>query len=148
MKYLFEKISNLRQTCRSLNEVSGTFSMPNLIAKTITKIKNATRYSVYGLKAAFHNEFAFRIEVLGSVIALPLAFFLGNTALEQAFLISTLFLVFIAELINSAIESTLNRIDLNWNPLIKKAKDMGSAAVFMAIMNVLIVWTIFIISRL
>jgi diacylglycerol kinase (ATP) len=120
--------------------------MPNLIVKTIMKIKDATRYSIYGLKTAFRNEFAFRLEILAAVIALPVAFFLGNTALERAFLISTLFLVFIAELLNSAIESTLNRIDLNWNPLTKKAKDMGSAAVFMTIINAIVVWTIFIIS--
>ncbi|MBI2785219.1 MAG: diacylglycerol kinase [Legionella longbeachae] len=121
--------------------------MRQYLVKPILKIKNATYYSLSGLKAAFQDEFAFRLEVLIFIFALPAAFFLGNTPIERALLISTLFLIFIAELLNSAIENTLNRIDRNWNPLIKKAKDQGSAAVMIAIINALIVWSFIIIPH-
>ncbi|HHF7366853.1 TPA: diacylglycerol kinase [Legionella bozemanae] len=121
--------------------------MPKFIVKTILKLKEATRYSLYGLKAAFQDEFAFRLELMAGIIALPLTFFIGKTYVERALLISTLFIVLIAELLNSAIETTLNRISRDWNPLTKKAKDLGSAAVFITIINALVVWTMMIISR-
>lgn len=121
--------------------------MLKLIIKAFKKIKEATHYSVYGLKAAFQDEFAFRLELLAGIIALPVAFFIGKTYFERALLISTLLIVLVAELLNSAIETTLNRIDHTWNPLTKKAKDLGSAAVFITIINALAVWIMLIISR-
>ncbi|KTD71266.1 diacylglycerol kinase [Legionella tucsonensis] len=122
--------------------------MPKLIVKAVLKLKEATRYSFYGLKAAFQDEFAFRLELLAGIIALPLAFFIGTTHVERALLISTLFIVLIAELLNSAIETTLNRMSRDWNPLTKKAKDLGSAAVFITIINALVVWIMIIISHI
>ncbi|ARB93223.1 diacylglycerol kinase [Legionella longbeachae] len=121
--------------------------MIKFIIKAISKIQEATAYSLCGLKAAFQNEFAFRLELLAATIALPCAFFLGSTAIERALLIGTLFIILIAELLNSAIETTLNRIDLAWNPLTKRAKDMGSAAILIAIINAIIIWTIIIFSH-
>jgi diacylglycerol kinase (ATP) len=82
------------------------------------------------------------------ILALPVAFFLGKTPVERALLIGTLFLVLIAELLNSAIETTLNRIDLAWNPLTKQAKDMSSAAILLSIINAIIIWGIIIFSHL
>ncbi|PWY57598.1 diacylglycerol kinase [Legionella qingyii] len=122
--------------------------MPKFIVKAILKFKEASRYSFYGLKAAFQDEFAFRLELLVGMIALPVAIFLGKTYLERALLISTLLLVIVAELLNSAVETTLNRIARSWNPLTKKAKDLGSAAVFVTIINALVVWIMIIISRI
>lgn len=114
--------------------------MRKIIIKTILKINSATSYSLAGLKTAFLEEFAFRLELLAFIIALPAAIVLGKTALERALLISTLLLVLIVELLNSAVENTLNRIDSSWHPLTKKAKDLGSAAVMLAITNALVVW--------
>ncbi|WP_454785586.1 diacylglycerol kinase [Legionella sp. WA2024007413] len=121
--------------------------MAKFTVKAIRKLKEASGYSYYGLKAAFQDEFAFRLEILAGIIALPVAIFIGKTSIERALLISTLLLVIIAELLNSAIEATLDRIDSSWNPLTKKAKDLGSAAVFVTIINALVVWIIIIISH-
>lgn len=110
------------------------------LKKTIHQIKNATRYSCAGLRCAFKEEFAFKLEVLFGFIALPLAFFIGHSSLERCLLISSFFLILIVELVNSAIETTLNRMDPSWHPLTKKAKDLGSAAVMLSIANALIVW--------
>ncbi|MGL5741808.1 MAG: diacylglycerol kinase [Legionella sp.] len=115
--------------------------------KVILKIRDASYHSLHGLQAAFQDEFAFRLELLVGVIALPAACFLGNTPVEKALLISTLLLVFFAELLNSAIEITLNRVAIDWHPLTKKAKDISSASVFIAIINALVVWMIIIIPH-
>lgn len=122
--------------------------MIKFIIKAMLKIQEATGYSLCGLKAAFKNEFAFRLELMAVAIALPLAFVLGNTAIERALLIGSLFIILIAELLNSAIETTLNRIDHAWNPLTKQAKDMGSAAILIAIINAIIIWAIIVFSHL
>lgn len=116
--------------------------MQQFLSKAIFQVKNAFRYSLEGLKAAFHKEFAFYLEMIIFAIAFPSAFFLGHNSVERALLISTLFLVLVVELLNSALEATLNRISRSWNPLTKYAKDVGSAAVMLTIINVLIVWII------
>jgi diacylglycerol kinase (ATP) len=121
--------------------------MKKLIIKIAVKLKKATYYSIEGLNAAFKEEFAFRLELIAGLIALPVAIFLGNSAIERVLLIAPLFLIFIVELLNSAIENALNRIDSNWHPLCKKSKDMGSAAVMLSILNALVVWLIIIASH-
>jgi diacylglycerol kinase (ATP) len=121
--------------------------MKKLIVKIAVKLKDATYYSLQGLKAAFKGEFAFRLEVIVGVIALPFAILLGQSALERILLIASLFLILIVELLNSAIENTINRIDTDWHPLSKKSKDMGSAAVLLAIINALMVWLIIMSSH-
>ena len=121
--------------------------MMKFLTKVVLQIKNATCYSKDGLIAAFQEEFAFRLETFTGIIAIPAAFFIGNTAVERIALISSILLIAIVELLNSAIEVTLNQIDLNWSALIKKAKDMGSAAVMLAIINALIVWTLIIATH-
>lgn len=93
-----------------------------------------------GLAAAWRHEVPFRMEVLACVVLVPLAFFAGNTALERALLIASLLLVLIVELVNSALESTLDRISLEDHPLIKRAKDVASAAVGLALLNAAVVW--------
>lgn len=121
--------------------------MFKLITKIIVKLKNSFLYSIDGLKAVFEAEMAFRMEVCAGIIAIPLALFLGKSALERMALISSILLVFIIELLNSAIETTLNKVDLNWDPLIKKAKDMGSAAVLITLINALVVWGLTLFSH-
>ena len=110
----------------------------------IQLLKNATINSIAGLRAAILNEFAFRLEVFITAFVVPLAFVVGHTAAEKAMLIASWMLVLIIELINSAIEATVDRISLDIHELSGKAKDMGSAAVFLASINVVIVWLLII----
>ena len=121
--------------------------MLRFFVRALLHIKKAFFYSTDGLNAAFKDEFAFRIEALCSIVALPAAFLIGHSALERIALISSFLLVPIIELINSAVETTLNRIDLEWHPLTKKAKDIGSAAVMLAIINGLFVWILLILPH-
>jgi diacylglycerol kinase (ATP) len=119
--------------------------MLKFLTKTIRQFKNATLYSCAGLGCAFKEEFAFKLEVLSGFIALPLALFIGQSAIERCLLSTSFLLILIVELVNSAIETTLNRMDHSWHPLTKKAKDLGSAAVMLSIANALIVWVMILI---
>ena len=105
-----------------------------------TRIIKAFGYSLAGFKAAWLNEAAFRQEVLLCIALLPIAVWLGDDNLERALLIGCLFLVLIAELLNSAIEAVADRISEERHPLIQYAKDFGSAAVFMALCYTALVW--------
>lgn len=107
---------------------------------------NATRYSLAGLVAAARHEVAFRIELAMIAVLVPLAVWLGTTAMERALLIASLLSVLIAELLNSALEATLDRISPEEHPLVKRAKDMGSAAVMLALLNAAVVWTFLLLA--
>ena len=100
----------------------------------------ATRIALEGLAAAWRHEAAFRLEIIACVFLVPLSFFLGKTAVERALLVGSLLLVLIAELLNSALEATLDRISLEEHALVKRAKDVSSAAVGLALLNAAIVW--------
>jgi diacylglycerol kinase (ATP) len=106
----------------------------------LVRVWSAFFYSVDGFKAAFQHEDAFRQELLLTIIGIPLAFVLEPSAVGRALMIAVLFLVLIVELINSAIEAAVDRISLEHHLLIKRAKDMGSAAVMIALVNVAVVW--------
>lgn len=106
----------------------------------LSRILWATRYSWLGIKAAWKNEAAFRQELILMLIMLPAALWLGQTAVERLILIASCFLVVIVELINSAIEAVVDRIGSELHPLSGQAKDMGSAAVFFALLLVGICW--------
>ncbi|CAH0530758.1 diacylglycerol kinase [Vibrio parahaemolyticus] len=106
---------------------------------------DATGYSLQGLKAAWINEAAFRQELLLSVILSISAFFLPVTTLERVLMIGSLFLVLIVELINSAVEAVVDRVSDEWHVLSGRAKDIGSAAVFVALLLVLFVWASFLL---
>jgi diacylglycerol kinase (ATP) len=106
----------------------------------------ALRLSLRGLGAAWRHEVAFRLEVLGGVVLVPVGFFLGQTAVERALLIGSLLLVLLVELVNSALEATLDRISLEDHPLIGRAKDIGSAAVFLALLNAAAVWLLILLA--
>ncbi len=106
----------------------------------LRRLLNAFAYSCSGIKEAYRNEDAFRQEVLLAAILLPLAFWLTSDAIERALLIGSVLLLLIVELVNSAIEAVVDRISLENHPLSKRAKDIGSAAVFICILNLLAVW--------
>jgi len=112
----------------------------------LQRILNATGYSWAGLSAAFRHEDAFRQEVFLLVLLVPLAFYLGDNGIERALMIASLLLVLIVELLNSAIEAAVDRVSLELHPLIKRAKDMGSAAVMISLLNVAVVWLMVILG--
>lgn len=106
----------------------------------LTRVWNAFFYSLAGLMAAYRNEDAFRQEIWLALILIPLSLWLPASAIGHAMMIGAVLLVLIVELINSAIEATVDRISLDRHRLAKRAKDIGSAAVMVAILNVAMVW--------
>lgn len=97
-------------------------------------------YSIAGLKAAYRHEDAFRQEVLLAALLIPLALFLPASGLGKALMITSVLLVLIVELLNSAVEATVDRVSLEHHRLAKRAKDIGSAAVMMSLANVAVIW--------
>ena len=112
----------------------------------LRRILNAAGYSWAGLGAAFRHEDAFRQEVFLALLLIPLALFLGDTGIERALMIGAILLVLIVELLNSALEAAVDRISLEHHLLIKRAKDMGSAAVMIALVNVVGVWALVLLG--
>ena len=106
----------------------------------LTRVWNAFHYSMAGLAAAYRNEDAFRQEVWLAAVLVPLALFLPVGVLGKALMIASVLLVIVVELVNSALEAAVDRISLDHHHLAKRAKDIGSAAVFVALVNVLVVW--------
>lgn len=106
----------------------------------LKRILNATGYSLAGFAAAFKGEAAFRQLVLINVILIPLSFFCDVTRGERALLIAVCLLALIVELLNSAIEAVVDRVSLERHPLSKDAKDMGSAAQFVALTIITVTW--------
>lgn len=98
------------------------------------------RYSLDGLKAAYQHEDAFRQEVFLSLLLIPFALALPISGMGKALMVASVLLVLIVELLNSAIEATVDRISLENHNLAKRAKDIGSAAVLLCLCNVVIVW--------
>lgn len=103
----------------------------------------AAQYSLKGLKAAL-RETAFQHELLLAAIMLPLAFLLGKTNVETALLAGSVLMVLVVELLNSAIEAVVDRVGREYHELAGRAKDMGSAAVFCAMIICLLIWGIII----
>ena len=112
----------------------------------LRRVRNAFFYSMAGFSAAYKNEDAFRQEVLLALILVPLAFFLPVSGIGRAIMIGSILLVLMVELLNSAIEATVDRISIEHHALAKQAKDIGSAAVFVALANVAIVWTLVLLG--
>jgi diacylglycerol kinase (ATP) len=112
----------------------------------LRRMLNATRYSLAGIGAALRHEPAFRELVALCVLAVPAAFWLGETGLERALMIASVMLALIVELVNAAVEATVDRISLENHRLAKRAKDIGSAAVMLALLNAAIVWLLIILS--
>lgn len=110
----------------------------------IKYLLGAFKNSIDGLKAVIKTEIAVRLELLLCVIFIPLAFWVGGTAVERILLICSVLLILIIELVNSAIETTVDRISKDHHELSGRAKDIGSAAVLIAIINALVVWGLII----
>ena len=106
----------------------------------VRRVLNALRYSMDGLRAAYTGEDAFRQEILLAAVLIPLALWLPVSGLGKALMIASVLLVLAVELINSAIEAVVDRISLDRHALSKRAKDLGSAAVLLALVNVAAVW--------
>ncbi|EME0094999.1 diacylglycerol kinase [Vibrio parahaemolyticus] len=106
---------------------------------------DATGYSIKGLKAAWSHEAAFRQELVLTLVLSISAFFLPVTTLERVLMISSLLLILIVELINSAVEAVVDRVSDDWHELSGRAKDIGSAAVFVALFLALFVWASFLL---
>jgi diacylglycerol kinase (ATP) len=104
------------------------------------RLVSATRNSFAGLVEAVRCEDAFRQELILAAIFLPLAFWVGTSGLERALLIASVLLVLIVELLNSAIEATVDRISFENHRLAKRAKDIGSAAVMLSLACAALVW--------
>jgi diacylglycerol kinase (ATP) len=113
----------------------------------ITRILRAMAASANGLVGAFREEAAFRQELALAVIVIPLGLWLGHSGVERALLISPMLLILIVELLNSAIEATVDRIGLERHVLAGLAKDIGSAAVFMSFVLLVAVWLLVLLGR-
>lgn len=111
----------------------------------LVRIWNAFWYSIDGLKAAYVNEDAFRQEILLSAVLVPLALWLDVGRIDKVLMIASVLLVLIVELLNSAIEATVDRVSLENHRLAKRAKDIGSAAVLVALVDVALVWALVLI---
>ncbi len=120
--------------------MSGLQESPHKGKTGLKRVWNALFYSLEGFKAAWRHEDAFRQETLLAAALIPLAFLLAEAPLARALMIASVLLVLIVELVNSAIEATVDRISLENHQLAKRAKDIGSAAVLIALINVLVVW--------
>lgn len=112
----------------------------------IEHLISATRYSFQGLCYAWASEAAFRYEIYVLAVALPTAWFLDEGAVERALLIGSVSLVVVVELINSAIETSVDRVGKEPNELSGYAKDLASAAVFVAIVLAAVVWLILLLA--
>ena len=106
----------------------------------LDRVVRATGYSLEGLRAAYRHESAFRQEFWLAMVLLPLALWVGRSWVETALLAGSVLLVLIVELLNSAIESAIDRISLDTHDLSKRAKDIGSAAVFLALLLCAGIW--------
>ena len=113
----------------------------------LTRIIKAAGYSLQGFRAAWRHESAFRQETLLTVALLPLAVWLGQGAVQIALLVGSLFLVVIVELLNSGIETVVDRIGDQPHELSGRAKDLGSAAVFLTLLLMVVVWALIAVQR-
>ncbi len=111
------------------------------------RVLKATAWSLQGLRAAWLHESSFRLEVYLFVVLAPLGWWLGRDGVERALLIGSMLLVLAAELLNSAIEAVIERYGPEHHELAGRAKDMGSAAVFVLMMNVLLCWGLILAPR-
>lgn len=121
-------------------------SVPARSFSWVTRLIKAFGYSLDGLTAAWRNEWAFRVEVVVFALMLPIGAWLGRTGVERALLLGSLFLVLVAELVNSAIEAVVDRIGPERHDLSKRAKDLGSAAVLVSLANAAAIWGVILLD--
>lgn len=120
---------------------------PQKARKGLNRVWHALGYSMAGLRAGW-GEVAFRQEAIASVILLPAAFWLGSNWVEVVLLAGTVILIMIVELLNTGIETAIDRIGPEWHDLSKRAKDMGSAAVLLSLLLCALTWCLAIFQKL
>ena len=113
----------------------------------LRRVLSATRNSIAGLREALRHEDAFRQELILAAFLIPAALWVGTTAVQRALLIGSVLLVLIVELLNSAVEATVDRISFENHRLAKRAKDIGSAAVMLTLLNAALIWGLIVIER-
>ena len=119
---------------------------PQKARSGLNRIWHATGYSIAGLRAGW-NEKAFRQEALAAFVLVPLSFWLGHGGVEVALLAGSVVIVMIVELLNTGIETAIDRIGPEWHDLSKRAKDMGSAAVLLSLLLCIGIWSAAILQR-
>ena len=112
------------------------------------RMLKAAKWSIQGLVAAWLHESSFRLEVYLFVVLAPLGWWLGQTPVERVLLVGSLLMVLSIELLNSAVEAVIERYGAEFHELAGRAKDMGSAAVFVLMLNVLLTWGAILLPRL
>ena len=112
----------------------------------LKRLVNAFGYSMDGFKAAYQHEDAFRQEVWLSLVMIPLAFYLEAETLHRILMVGSVLLVMIVELLNSAVEAVVDRVSIERHALAKRAKDIGSAAVLLALINLAVVWGLILLG--
>ena len=114
-------------------------SNPQKARTGLSRLWHAAGYSIAGLRAGWY-ETAFRQECIAAAVLLPIAFWLGNTWVETALLAGSVVMVMVVELLNTAVETAIDRIGPEWHDLSKRAKDMGSAAVLLSVLVCVGIW--------
>jgi diacylglycerol kinase (ATP) len=122
--------------------------MANATNTGFRRLVNATLFSIAGLRAAWRNEAAFRQECALAAVLTPAAFWVGQTAVERSLLIGTCWLVLVVELLNSAVEAVVDRVGTDHHKLSGRAKDLGSAAVFVSLALTALVWGLILWEQL
>jgi len=114
----------------------------------LTRIVRAFGYSLQGFRDCYRHEAAFRQEVLAAIALIPLALWLGDNGVERALLVGSWLLVMVVELLNSAIETTVDRFGPEHHKLSGRAKDIGSASVLASISLAVVVWALVLLPKL
>lgn len=130
-----------------MNHATNQTANPQKARKGLNRVWHATGYSIAGLRAGW-GEPAFRQEAIASLLLVPLAFWLGQTWVETALLVASVVFVMVVELLNTAVETAIDRIGPEWHDLSKRAKDMGSAAVLLSLLLCAGVWAAALLHRL
>lgn len=136
----------LKQSSHHAADIHPETVNPQKARKGLSRVWYAFGYSLAGLKAGWY-EAAFRQEAIASVILLPAAFWLGNSWVETVLLAGTVVLIMIVELLNTSVETAIDRIGPEWHDLSKRAKDMGSAAVLLSLLLCAGTWTLAVYQR-
>jgi diacylglycerol kinase (ATP) len=121
---------------------------PGLVPRGPMRMWHATQWSFRGLTQAFRHESSFRLEVYLFVVLAPIGMVLGASAIERVLLVGSLMLVLVVELMNSGLEAIVDKASPEFNELAGRAKDMGSAAVFVSMLHVLLCWGLILGARL
>ena len=126
---------------------AGNAAVDRYKPRGLTRVLRALGSSARGLAGAFRDEAAFRQELAFAALVIPLGLWLGHSGIERALLIAPMLLILIVELLNSAIEATVDRIGLERHALAGLAKDIGSAAVLMSFVLLISVWLLVLLGR-